>query len=144
MKKSILLGVISLLLSACSSQDELVVEYAGPWRIDYVETYAGWHTSDPAFEMWFTKHIEYFESANFENYSKTLFASYDKANGDWIEWNDYKDWFYGTITWSEVIDCATESEVKALVEQFQSFTSSNTATSGRYDHFNARYLKIND
>lgn len=142
MKKAIILiGILCALLSACTSQDEPEVEYTGPWEIDYAEYYVGWHTNNPSFKTWFQQHTNNFESAEFSNYSQTQKVQYNKEAGDWIEWDDYSKWFAGIIEWSEVIDNATEGEIKDLIDTFQSFSSNDGKANGKYDDFHARYRK---
>lgn len=144
MKKIILLVTfISLIISACSSStDEPELEYTGPWEIEYIEEYIGWHTSDPAFKLWFEYNINNFESASFANYSHSQVVFYTKDGGDWIEWSDYKTWYEGVIEWSEIINDATEDEIKSKVDAFNNFSSDDGTPNGKSDLFNARYRKL--
>lgn len=137
LKLSALLMV--LILSACSSDDEPEPEYTGPWQIEYAEYYRGLHTSDPTFKVWFQNHINNFENAEFTNYSQTKKTFYSREDGDWIEWEDYSTWYEGAIEWSEIVENASESEIKAMTDKFKSFTVEDDQ--GRGDYFEARYRK---
>lgn len=133
--------LLFFIVTACSSDDEQGPEYTGPWKIEYAEQFMGLHTSNPDFKFWFQGHLNDFEKAEFENYSHTTKATYSKENGDWIEWEDYSKWFYGTIEWSEIIYDASEDEIKAKIETFQSFSSDDGTQNGKFDMFIARYRK---
>lgn len=138
----IITAITSIILSSCSSSnDEPELKYKGPWEIEYVEEYIGWHTSDPAFKIWFQNHTVNFESASFANYSHTQFAQYKKESGDCIDWSDYKTWYEGVIEWSEVVYDLTEEEIKSKVDAFKNFSSDGNTPNGKYDLFNARYRK---
>jgi hypothetical protein len=131
--------IIVLILSACSSDDELEPEYTGPWKIEYAEYYRGLHTSDPAFKVWFQNHVNNFDNASFRNYSQTKETFYSREAGDWIEWSDYTTWYEGAIEWSEIVESASESEIKMMIDRYKSFTVEDDQ--GRVDYFDARYRK---
>lgn len=131
-----------LILSACSS-DEPEPEYTGPWLIVYDELYYGWHTKDSNFKDWFDAHLQDFEAAEFRDAGNINIATYKKENGDWIEWQDYKRWYQGNIIWCETIEKATESEIKAKVAEFESFTSyKDEDHTYLNDDFKAEYQRL--
>ena len=132
-----------LILSACSSDDEPEPEYTGPWRIVYDEQYYGWSTKDPDFKKWFDAHQQDFEAAEFRNASGENRVIYEKENGDWIEWQDYKIWYQGRILWYETVEKATEYEIKAKVSEFESFTSyKDEDHSYLVDDFKSQYQRL--
>lgn len=131
--------LMASIFSACSSDDEPEPEYTGPWKIEYAENFRGLHTSNPDFKIWFQNHTNDFETADFVNYSHTQYVNYTKEGGDWIEWADYSKWYEGLIDWSEVVEYASEEEIKGMVDAFQSFSVEDEK--GGYDTFYARYRK---
>lgn len=132
-----------LILSACSSDNEPEPEYTGPWQIVYNEQYYGWTTKDPNFKKWFDAHHQDFDVAEFRNASEEYRVVYSKENGDWIEWQDYKKWYQGNIIWYETVEKATESEIKAKVTEFESFTSYKDENNSHIgDDFKSQYRKL--
>lgn len=132
-----------LILSACSSDDEPEPEYTGPWQIVYDEAFYGWTTKDPTFKTWFDAHQQDFEAAEFRDASGETRIIYSKDNGDWIEWQDYKTWYQGNIIWYETVEKATESEIKAKVAEFESFTSyKDKDHSNLVDDFKSQYRRL--
>lgn len=90
----LLMGILCIVLSACSSNDEPEAPYSGPWEIHYFESYVGIHNNSNEFEDWFNNHTQYFVEARFSNYSGSEKMYYT----DYIELDDYKN-YYGEIYW---------------------------------------------
>ena len=134
---------IVLILSACSSDDEPEPEYTGPWEVVYDEQYIGWHTKAPNFKNWFQKHLQDFEDAEFRDASGSSGVIYTKENGDWIEWQDYSKWYSGRIIWAEIVQYASENEIKAKVDEFESFSSYKSEIDYQIgDDFRAHYRRL--
>lgn len=143
--KWIFCSIICLLLSACSSSNDEPIEYIGPWEIFYIEDYHGVHTDSDGFIAWFNNHINHFDAAIFyqslsnDYYSFTL----DASDGGIIELYDYENWYSGTIQWYEIVEYATETEIKEKVSEFEAFSIPKDQDK-RYDEFSAYYQKLKD
>lgn len=144
MKKiALLIVMICLVISACStSTDEPSPEFTGPWKIIYYEEYHGIHNNSSEFEAWFNGNKEFFNAAQFSNYSGSSIIALYSSNGDWIELEDYNKYYNGDIEWIEYVNTATESEIKTKVSVFESFTLTNN-NDKMYDRFTSYYEKAN-
>lgn len=133
-KNWIILSALCLITSACDS-DEPEKPYTGPWEIYYGESYYGIHNNCDEFNTWFAAHENDFEVAKFTY-----------PNGDWVIISDYitkKDYsvFYsGDIAWIEIVECASEDEVKQMVDRFKAFTIENVIER-KYDRFVSSYSR---
>lgn len=141
--KWIFCGIICLLLSACSSSNDEPTEYTGPWEIAYSEYYYGVHTDNEDFITWFNNHTSHFEAAFFRSADNSvefiLLASYDNV----VELYDYENWYSGDIHWYEIVEHATEAEIKEKVSEFEAFTIPEQVNR-TYDKFSAYYQKLKD
>ncbi len=128
------------MLIACKSSEDDLIEYMGPWEIVYFEDFHGTHIDSKDFEEWFNDHKDDFVAAQFSTVDGSISVIYSASNGDWIEIDDYSRFYNGSIEWSESISKATESEIKAKVSAFETFTIMNERDQ-KYDKFSAYYEK---
>lgn len=137
MKKSlrIIIGLICLTIFGCSSEDEPEAPYTGPWVVGYYEEYSYTHNNSSEFVDWFKDHLECFVGCKFIKGN----AQYEFY--DYIELDDYDNYPIGYIEWIEIIDKATEDEVKNKVNQFRSFTIKDSQSQIHYDIFEASYKR---
>ncbi len=131
----LIIDILCLILSACSSNDEPDAPYTGPWEIHYFESYVGLHNNSKEFEHWFNSHTQYFVEARFSNYTGTTQMQYT----DYIELDDYKNYF-GEIYWLEIVPKATEDEIKQKIADFESFTVIEDLNT-KSDIFQAKYQR---
>lgn len=143
MKKilSILLIAFSLCLFNSCNSDEPEAPYTGPWAIIYSEVYHYMHNSNDDVKIWFDSHSQFFQEAQLYNDVNGNSWSF-KSPEDVIYWSDYSEWSSGTILWVEVIDNASEDEIKQKVEQFKAFSIENKVER-RYDDYYAEYQRVN-
>lgn len=131
----LLIGIISLLASSCGSDDEPETPYMGPWVIDYIEEYRYMHNDSPEFVEWFNAHLDCFVYCKFMK--GNAYYEFD----DYVELDDYKNYPKGYIEWIEIIDKATEDEIKLMVARFNDFTIIDEKSQLHYDKFDAQYQK---
>ncbi|WP_295729742.1 hypothetical protein [uncultured Muribaculum sp.] len=132
--------ICCLLLTACSSDDEPQAEYTGPWVVIYYESYHGMHNNSEEFMVWFQNHIGDFDAAIFEKSNGESWIL-QASNDDWIELNDYGNWYNGEIQWIETIDKASEEDIKTKAAEFESFSITDEI-SRHYDSFKAHYQRM--
>lgn len=132
----IAIGFLFLFISSCSS-DEPETPYTGPWEIFYEESYVGLHNNSPEFVEWFNNHTDDFEIAFFRSYNV------DATYSDYVELDDYKHFQMGDICWHEIVQKATEEEIKAKVKEFESFTIIEDYNT-KSDLFQAKYQRYED
>ena len=129
------MGIVCLIVSACASDDEPESPYTGPWVIDYMEEYSYMHNDSPEFEEWFNAHLDCFAGCKFikgDSYYEFF---------DYVELDDYKNYPKGYIEWIEVINTASEDEIKRMVSEFNDFTIEDPKSQIHYDRFDAVYKK---
>lgn len=136
-----LIVFLSLAIQSCSSDEEPIQEYTGPWQIIYYEDYNGMHNTSAEFVSWFDAHLNCFSKAHFVSWSGTQIMNLDAAEGDYIELGDYSKFSYGQIEWVETIAKANEDEIKARVSSFEALSVSNDRDK-IYDSFTAEYQKV--
>ncbi len=139
--KWIFYSIICLFLSACSSSNDEPTEYTGPWEIVYEETYYGIHTDSEDFITWFNNHTNYFEAAFFHTINNNIEFVLVASDGNVVELYDYEDWYSGNIHWREIVEQATETEIKEKVSEFEAFTIPERVDR-TYDKFFAAYHKL--
>lgn len=131
----LIMGILCLVLPACSSNDEPDAPYTGPWEVYYGETFWGIHNNCKDFNEWLANHKDCLVAAKF-----------DYPNGNSVEYTeyvteeDYKEFYSGEIEWCEMVDKASEEEIKSMVDKFTSFTIENSKNR-IYDRFYASYKR---
>lgn len=127
-------GILCLIASACGS-DEPEKPYTGPWEIYYEESYWGLHNNSNEFNTWLAMHKEGLLAAKFShlNGNSVLYSEY-------VTEEDYSEFYSGDIAWCEVVDCATEDEIKQMTEDFIAFTIENKVNR-TFDRFFASYQR---
>lgn len=129
------IGILCLICTSCGSDDEPDVPYTGPWEIEYYEEYSLIHNDSPEFESWFNSHLNDFQVCSFwDGHSVYEYT-------DYVELDDYKNYHTGEILWIEIVDNASESEIKSLVDKFQQFTIRDSKDLRKYDIFEANYQR---
>lgn len=131
----ILLGILCLVVSSCGSDDEPEVPYTGPWMVEYFEEYSYTHNNSPEFIKWFNDHIGCFVRCNFRK-GNSMFEF-----TDYVELDDYKNYPVGNIEWIEIVDNATEDEIRSKVKRFQDFTIKDPNNRFEFDIFEADYQR---
>lgn len=111
-------------------------EYTGPWKVTYSENYYNFHIDNPDFHEWLSL-------AQKKRLINNYFNSPSWCGPDAVRdvYDCYKENIGGIFLWSEVIETATEAEIKEKVAKFKSFTQINSGTS--YDTFEADYVPLN-
>lgn len=131
----LLMGIICLAFTACGSDDEPEEPYTGPWEIYYGESYCGIHNNCDGFNTWLSNHKDCL-----------LRAKFYTPNGNSVEYTeyvteeDYTEFYSGEIEWSEIVDKASEEEIKSMVDRFTSFTIEDSKNR-KYDRFEASYKR---
>lgn len=131
----LIMGILCLVLPACSSNDEPDAPYTGPWAIGYYEEYSYMHNNSPEFVEWFNAHLECFVACKF--IKGNAIYTFD----DYVELDDYNNYPQGYIEWIEIVENATEEEIKAKVEHFKGFTIKDPKSTLEYDIFDASYKR---
>lgn len=130
----IIMGLLCLFVTSCGS-DEPDAPYNGPWVIVYDEEYSYMHNDSQEFVDWFNLHLNDFVGCKFVK-GNTSYQFYD-----YVELDDYKNYPIGYIEWIEIVNRATEDEIKSKVEQFESFTVKDPKSQLNYDIFRAGYQR---
>lgn len=133
----IIIGILSLLGSSCGS-DEPEPPYTGPWQVAYYEEYSYIHNESPEFIDWFNSHLDNFVECQFYDGHNTYYYS------DYVELDDYKNYHTGSILWIEIVNNATEDEIKLAVDRFQKFSIQEANDSRKFDLFDAYYQRYED
>lgn len=128
------------LICSCSSNisDEPEIPYDGPWIIHYEEYYYGLHNNSADFENWFKDNLQYFERAQFSKMNGTKW-SFDSSES-FPQLSDYNEWYMGEISWTRIIEQASENDIKSAIAKFESF-SLHDKEMKIYDDFTASYKK---
>lgn len=130
----LLMGILCILATSCGS-DEPNAPYPGPWEVCYAESYSEIHNNTQEFIDWFNLHLNDFVVCKFVK--GDTYYQFD----DYVELDDYKNYPIGYIEWIEIVDRATEDEIKSKVAQFESFTIKDPKSQLHYDIFKAGYQK---
>lgn len=141
--KTSLILLLSLFVYSCSSttSDEPDMPYDGPWIIYYDESYYGIYKRSAEFEEWFDNHLQNFESAYFRQLDGTTWEF--SCDDDFPLLSDYNEWYMGDIVWTEIIQKATEDEIKSTISKFEAFTFRNDKKR-IYDDYKATYAKYDN
>lgn len=130
----LIVGIFCLLFSSCGS-DEPKTPYTGPWEIYYEESYWGLHNNSDAFNTWLANHKNCLLAAKFSHLNGN-----SVQYSDYVTEEDYSEFYSGDIAWLEIVDHATEDEIKKLTEDFISFSIEKEANR-TYDRFFSTYRR---
>lgn len=130
----LLLSVIAI-LSSCESHDEPEHPYTGPWEIAIDEYFYGIYNGSTEYIDWFNEHQQYIVGAKFIKNTVTTSIS-----GNDVLYTDYKHYYEGSIAWYQIIDKASEQDLKLQMKRIERFSTSKDKN-GRFDTFKATYRR---
>lgn len=104
----IIMGILCLFATSCGSDDEPEAPYSGPWAVIYMESFNLMHNTSDSFHKWFDEHYDDFDAASLEMSNGSSWT----WQGDYILWTDYDKAIRGNVQWIEIVDNASENEIK--------------------------------